>query len=89
MDEKLRKENKSVLVTGAYGGMGYATVVALAKAGYTVYALDLRVKEQEENIIPIQADITDENSVIEAFNRVKEQTDETERNRSFCGRLYA
>lgn len=76
MDEKLRKENKSVLVTGAYGGMGYATVVALAKAGYTVYALDLRVKEQEENIIPIQADITDENSVIEAFNRVKEQTDE-------------
>ena len=76
MEKNLRKQNKSVLVTGAYGGMGYATVVALAKAGYTVYALDLKVKEQDENIIPIQVDITDENSVIEAFNRVKEKTNE-------------
>ena len=67
---------KYVLVTGAYGGMGTATVKALKEAGYFVFALDKRVGEGEENILPLQADLTDEESVKTAFLSVKERTDE-------------
>ena len=70
-------ENKrSVLITGAYGGMGRATAEVLAKKGFRVFALDRVVGDEEENIIPIQADITDENSVKAAFEYVKSATDE-------------
>lgn len=67
---------KYVLVTGAYGGMGYATVKALAGQGYTVFALDKKVKEGEENVIPIEADVTDVQSLKNALIYVKSVTDE-------------
>lgn len=66
---------KYVLITGAYGGMGYKTAREFAKKGYTVFALDKKVGEGEENIIPLQADVTDSESVKNAFERVKEKTD--------------
>ena len=66
----------SILVTGAYGGMGKAAVKALKAEGFRVFALDKIIGEAEENIIPIQADITDEQSVINALEQVKESTDE-------------
>lgn len=65
----------SVLVTGAYGGMGKATVKALKECGFRVFALDKTVGEGEENIVPIKADITDENSVKNAFDRIQKMTD--------------
>ena len=65
-----------VLITGAYGGMGYATAKELAKQGFTVFALDKNVKEQEENIIPLQTDITDTESIKNAFDKVKAVTEE-------------
>lgn len=67
---------KYILVTGAYGGMGYATVQALAQAGYTVFALDKRVKEAEDNVIPLEADVTDVQSLKNALKTVKTVTDE-------------
>lgn len=67
---------KYVLITGAYGGMGYATAKELADRGYTVFALDKKVGEAEENIFPIQADITDAESLHFALERVKAVTDE-------------
>lgn len=67
---------QSVLITGAYGGMGKATAKALNKLGYRVFALDKTVGGEEENIIPIKVDITDENSVRNAFERVSQMTDE-------------
>ncbi len=66
---------KAILITGAYGGMGKATTEFLAKNGYTVFALDKIVGDRKENIIPIQADITDEESIKNAFNEVKTQCD--------------
>lgn len=66
----------SILVTGAYGGMGRATVKALAQQGFRVFALDKTVGDEQENVIPIEADITDENSVKNAFDRVYTMTDE-------------
>ena len=65
----------SILVTGAYGGMGRATAKALKERGFRVFALDKTVGEEEENVLPIEADITDEDSVRRAFDSVRGMTD--------------
>ena len=67
---------KYILVTGAYGGMGRATVRLLKEQGFCVFALDRNVGEAEQNIIPLQADITDEQSIKAAAESVKKITDE-------------
>ena len=67
---------KYVLITGAYGGMGYKTVKELVSQGFTVFALDKKVKEPEENVIPIETDVTDAESVKNAFEKVQSVTDE-------------
>ena len=67
---------KYVLVTGAYGGMGRKTAELFKNQGFCVFALDKNVGIAEENVIPLCADITDENSVKNAFQKVKEVTDE-------------
>lgn len=63
-----------VLITGASGGMGNATAKLFKQKGYTVLALDKVACEKEENIIPIVADLTDEQSVKNAFEQVKKVT---------------
>ena len=67
---------KYVLITGAYGGMGYKTAKELASKGYTVFALDKKVNEAEKNILPLEADITDAESIKNAFEKVRAVTDE-------------
>lgn len=67
---------KYILVTGAYGGMGRKTVEALVEDGYTVFALDIVTEEDAPNVIPIKADITNEESVKKAFDTVRETTEE-------------
>ncbi len=66
----------SILITGAYGGMGKATAKVLKDSGFRVFALDKTVGAEEENILPIEADITDENSVKNAFGQISKMTDE-------------
>ncbi len=66
---------KDILVTGAYGGMGKATVRALRDAGFRVFAHDKNVGASEENIIAIAADITNPESVCSALQTVREYTD--------------
>ena len=66
---------KNVLITGAYGGMGRATVRLLAGQGFRVFALDRRVGEPEDNVIPIEADVTSEDSVLAAVETVRSYTD--------------
>ena len=67
---------KSILITGASGGMGRAAVQRFARDGFRVFALDKTPCAAAENIIPITADITDENSVFAAVTTVRTQTDE-------------
>lgn len=67
---------KYVLVTGANGGMGKAVVNKLIAEGFGVIALDLDQKENIDGVHFIKADLTDENSLISAFNKVNEITDE-------------
>ncbi|MBE5740340.1 MAG: SDR family NAD(P)-dependent oxidoreductase [Clostridiales bacterium] len=65
-----------VLVTGAYGGMGKAAVKTLKQAGYFIFAMDKNIGEAEENVLPIQADVTDINSLQNAFLQVQSITKE-------------
>lgn len=67
---------KHVIVTGAYGGMGYAAVRALRDKGYFVFALDRSVKEPEVGVMPIEADLTDFDAITEAYEKIREITDE-------------
>ncbi len=67
---------KYVVVTGAYGGMGYRTVKELASNGITVFALDINVKDAEDNIIPIKTDITNVESIKTAYEQITKVTDE-------------
>lgn len=67
---------KYILVTGAYGGMGRKTVDLLKKQSFQIIALDKITGVAEENVIPMQVDIIDEDSVKCAFDKVKEFTDE-------------
>lgn len=76
---------KSVLVTGAYGGMGRATVKALVAQGCRVFALDKVVGEPEDNVIPIKADITDSDSVAQAYKTVQMMTDSLQAIVHFAG----
>lgn len=66
---------QSILITGAYGGMGKSTVKALKDRGFQIFALDKTVGAVEDGIIPIKADLTDENSIEAAAKRIKEMTD--------------
>lgn len=65
-----------ILVTGARGGMGSAAVKKLAERGYTVFALDVFPGKAENNIIPIEADVTNEDSLKNALSSVRTMTDE-------------
>lgn len=66
---------KSILVTGANGGMGRATTRLLAKQGYRIFAMDVQPCEAQINIIPIVADVTSEDSIQHTFKYVAEQTE--------------
>ena len=78
---------KSILITGAYGGMGRATAIRFAKLGYRVFALDIRTHEAEEGIIPVQADLTSEESIRAALETVRSYTDHLDAILHFAG-LY-
>lgn len=67
---------KNVLVTGAYGGMGRATVLSLRDQGYRVFALDRSVGDAEESIIPIKCDVTSKEDVYKAFEAVRTLADD-------------
>lgn len=66
---------QNVLVTGAYGGMGRAVARALSEMGVRVFALDKRVEDATENVVPIEADITTEGGVNAAVETVRRYTD--------------
>ena len=67
---------KSILITGASGGMGSAAAQLLANQGYRVFALDRKACAPSGSIGPVQADITDERSLQAAFEQIRSHTDE-------------
>ena len=73
------------VVTGAYGGMGRATVQFLKQNGFTVFALDRRVEEPIDNVIPIEVDVTDEQSVQSAIEKILSVTNQVKAVVHFAG----
>lgn len=76
---------KSVLITGAYGGMGRAAAALLQAQGYRVFALDCKVGEGAEHLVPIQTELTAEESVQAAYRAVAAQTEGLEAVIHFAG----
>ena len=76
---------KSILITGAYGGMGRATAMRFRDMGWRVFALDRLAIEQEENVFPVVADLTDEESVKAAVKTVSQMTDRLDAIVHFAG----
>ena len=76
---------KYVLITGAYGGMGRAAAELLRSRGFCVLAMDRKTGAPEENIIPIEADVTSEESVASAFETVRAYTERLDAIVHFAG----
>lgn len=76
---------KYVLVTGAAGGMGRATVLRLQGLGYTVFALDKTACEEKEGVIPLCADLTVKEEIKAAFDTVASLTDRLDAIVHFAG----
>ena len=76
---------KYVLITGAYGGMGRAAAELLKNSGCCVLAVDKKVGAPEEDIIPIEADITDEKSVAHALEAARGYTERLDAIVHFAG----
>lgn len=63
-------QTRSVLITGAGGGLGGETARLFAERGWTVYAADLRPPQPGKNIVPLEMDVTDTASVEAALAEV-------------------
>ncbi|SFO86245.1 NADP-dependent 3-hydroxy acid dehydrogenase YdfG [Chitinophaga sp. YR627] len=65
---------KTVLVTGASAGIGKATAILLAQNGYNVYGAARRIEKMQNlnvyGIKPVVMDVTSEESVEDAINRI-------------------
>lgn len=66
----MSQEARSVFVTGAGGGLGMAVCQRFVKAGWTVFAADLKPPPAADRIIPVQVDVTDSDSVAAAMSQV-------------------
>ena len=76
---------KTILITGAAGGMGRAATALFCAQGYHVFALDCVAIEAGESITPIVADLTDEESVKAAVEAVAKETDKLDAILHFAG----
>ena len=57
---------KNILITGAAGGMGYATCKYLTEKGYKVFALDIAENFAMSNVAYIKTNLRDKNAVTNA-----------------------
>ena len=68
------KEQKIILITGASSGIGYGTALQLARKGHRVYAAARRMELMEplraEGIVTIRMDVTDNQSMSEAVQKI-------------------
>lgn len=75
----MKDNSKYILITGALGGLGSATISELSKKHWHVFATDvnsdiLEKYEDHKWVTPILMDITDQNSIDFAFDTLTEIT---------------
>lgn len=72
-----RNHEKIVLITGASSGIGRATALALATAGYTTWATARRMESlenlREQGLPTLALDVTDEHSMSQAIHTIESQ----------------
>jgi NAD(P)-dependent dehydrogenase (short-subunit alcohol dehydrogenase family) len=66
----LLQMHRTVLLTGAGGGLGLATARRFAREGWLVFAGDIRPPEPEHHIFPLVMDVTDSASVDAAVAQI-------------------
>lgn len=81
---------KYALMTGGAGGLGGACAVAMAQRGWTVFAADINDTAlaeigKTENIIPLKVDITNQQSIDAAHEKVAEITSALDAVINFAG----
>ena len=64
---------KTALITGAAGGMGYAAAKKLTQEGYRVFGLDLTRPDPIPGLTFLHTDLTDPNSVEQAFLEIRSE----------------
>lgn len=83
---------KHVLITGGAGGLGGAVAQFMADKGIKVFAADINKDAlkaiNNSNIIPININITDSDSIKNAVSKVSEFTDKLDAVINFAGILY-
>lgn len=75
----MKNNSKHILITGASGGLGTATIDQLIKNQWHVFASDanpdiLEKYNDKEWVTPVLMDITDQNSIDAAFEIITKQT---------------
>lgn len=73
MSDEPKPQVRSVLVTGAGGGLGGETARLFAERGWTVYAADLRPPAAAPGIVPLEMDVTSTPSIEAALAAVPEE----------------
>ena len=84
----MNKENKTaknVLITGAFGGMGRAATEYFSGLGYRVLALDLKCEKAQNNVIPIEVDVTSAAGVEAAYAEACKHVDKLDAIIHFAG----
>lgn len=76
---------KSVLITGACGGMGRETALLLKARGFRVFALDISPFLDDDGIIGVEADVTSAESLKSALEAVMRHTDRLDAIIHFAG----
>lgn len=77
---------KYALITGGASGMGRATALKLSQNGYHVFSCDIKKNdEKNENITELLVDVTDMQSVKNAYEYVSSKTDKLDAVINFAG----
>ena len=63
---------KSIIVTGAAGGIGYSVTKLLAESGFLVFALDLKEVPKTDNVISFICNLKREDEIKKVHDHIKE-----------------
>jgi len=81
---------RTALVTGAGGGLGHAMVERLVASGWKVFAADIskdavRSSMHDPDVLPVVMDVTDRESIRDAYEAVSSSTDRLDGIVNFAG----
>jgi len=77
---------KYILITGGASGMGRATALMLAQKGYCVFSCDIKENPEEVlNIIQLKVDVTNMESITNAYKFISSKTDKLDAVINFAG----